>query len=257
MSARCINLSDYSNLQSAIDAVPEYGTLFVPPGEWHCGAGRLKSNMTLFLAKGARLIAPKVLSEHVPWPELGRQHLHNCCFLALYDLDNVTVAGEGIIDCSGHNFWSDYDHAPGSISPRNPVSGRYAVRQYLPLPMRPSGIMMINSSNISIKGITVYDSAGFTVWALGCRQVRLDGIAVDNIRRGPNTDALDIDCSSDVWITNCHLSAGDDCIALKSDIALLGRNQPCERIHIANNTMTSQCCGVRIGYEGDGLNVAP
>ena len=73
-----------------------------------------------------------------------------------------------------------------------------------------------------------------------------------NIRRGPNTDGLDIDCCSDVWITNCDLCTGDDAIAVKSDIALLGYDKACERIHISGNTLSSTCCAIRFGFEGDG-----
>jgi polygalacturonase len=29
-------------------------------------------------------------------------------------------------------------------------------------------------------------------------------------------------------------------------------DKPCERIHISGNTLSSLCCGIRLGYEGDG-----
>ncbi len=252
MSCNTVSLENYPSLQSAIDAVPEYGTLFVPPGIWNCGAGQLKSNMTLFLAKGARLVAPATLEEHVTCRGFNRSCSLSHAFLELYKLENVTIAGEGILDCQGHLFWKDYDHAPDVVPDRNPVSGRYALKQYLPMPFRPVGIMATQCTHIKLENITVFNASSYTIWTLGCEHLRLNAVKVDNIRRGPNTDALDIDCCSDVWITNCHLRAGDDCIAIKSDIALLGFNKTSERIHVANNTMTSQCCGVRIGYEGDG-----
>ena len=38
-------LKDFASLQAAVDAVPENGTLFVPPGKWACGSAKLKSNI--------------------------------------------------------------------------------------------------------------------------------------------------------------------------------------------------------------------
>ena len=58
-------LKDFASLQAAVDAVPENGTLLVPAGRWQCGAAQLKSNMTLFLEKGAELVAPENVEEHV------------------------------------------------------------------------------------------------------------------------------------------------------------------------------------------------
>ena len=60
-----VDLKDFSSLQEAVDAVPEYGTLIVPPGRWAYGSARLKSNMTLHLQKGAVLLAPETIDEHI------------------------------------------------------------------------------------------------------------------------------------------------------------------------------------------------
>jgi hypothetical protein len=86
---------------------------------------------------------------------------------------------------------------------------------------------------------------------MGCDRAKIDGVNIDNPRKGPNTDGLDIDCSSNVAISNCYISAGDDCIALKSDAAKLGFTKACENVTITNCTLSSTACGVRIGYEGD------
>lgn len=45
--------------------------------------------------------------------------------------------------------------------------------------------------------------------------------------------------------------AGNDCIALKSDAAKLGRVQACEDVSVTNCTFVSTCCAIRLGYEGD------
>ena len=249
---RFVDASRYPSLQAAVDAVPEFGTLVVPPGDWKCGAARLKSSMTLRLEPGCRLIAPDMLAEYVPTPFKGREAALNCCFLGLFGVHDVTIEGAGELICQGHRFWTDYDGAPNTTE-RDPRTGFHRNRQtYLPLPHRPVPVQLLEARDVTIRGITIRDSASYTVWAVGCERLRLDRLRLDNIRRGPNTDGLDIDCCRDVWITDCLLECGDDCIALKSDIALLGRDQACERIHISGNTLCTQCCGIRIGYEGDG-----
>ncbi|MPN12330.1 Polygalacturonase [bioreactor metagenome] len=104
-----------------------------------------------------------------------------------------------------------------------------------------------------MRGFSIVNSAAYTVWLIGCDTVRLENLTVRNHRRGPNTDGFDIDCSRDVTVIGCNLNCGDDCIAIKSDIAILGRDQPCERILVADCILSSPCCAVRLGYEGDGV----
>lgn len=245
-------LTDFSTLQEAVDAVPEYGTLIVPPGRWAYGSARLKSNMTLHLQKGAVLAAPETIEEHIDSTcVVKRSPLWKYCFLALFDVENVTIEGEGTLDGRGHLFWPGYDGAPDTVE-RDPQTGFFKGGIYDPTTLHPSLMILFKARNIRIQNVELFDSGAFTVWALGCEQLRIDAIKIKNIRRGPNTDGLDISSCSDVWITNCLIEAGDDAIALKSDNAAIGMDKPCERIHISGNTLSSLCCGVRLGYEGDG-----
>ena len=248
-----IDTSLYPTLQDAVNALPVGGTLVVPPGEWKCGPALLKSHMTLRLAKGARLVAPERIDQCMPIPRKSRKTTLDYCFLGFFGCEDVTIEGEGEIICQGHCFWEDYDGAPDSTE-RNPQTGYWLRgRCYRPKEQRPVSIQLLESRNVNIRGITIHDAAAYTIWALGCDFLRLENLHLKHVRLGPNTDGLDIDCCSNVWISGCLLETGDDCIALKSDIALLGYNKPCEHIFISNNTMSSKCCGIRIGYEGDGI----
>lgn len=247
-----VNLKDFSSLQEAVDAVPENGTLFVPPGKWACGSAKLKSNMTLFLAKGAELIAPASVEEHIDNTGFQRKIGISRCFIGLFNVQNVTIEGEGTLNGNGHVFWPDFDGKPNSVY-RDPETGFFSPGVYKSVFPRPSLLIAFKSENVVIRNIRIQESASYTVWCMGCRNLRIDSIELVNIRRGPNSDGLDIDCCSDVWITNCRLNAGDDSIALKSDIDALGEDMPCERIHISGNSLSSHCCAIRLGYEGDGF----
>lgn len=249
-----LNASDFDTLQAAVDALQEYGTLYVPPGVWECGAVKLKSNMTLHLAKGAVLAAPAKLEEYVPHPDWGNQCALTGAFLALYEVDNVTIEGEGTIELGGERFWTDFDNeAPDALPERTPEQcGHWNRRCYTPMPERPVGLLLWKCRNIILRDITVAHAAAYTVWSIGCEKLLYEHVTLRNHRRGPNTDGFDVDCCSDVQILHCDLHTGDDAIALKSDISLLGYDKACERILIRGNILSSSCCGMRLGYEGDG-----
>ena len=51
-----INLADFPSLQAAVDAAAPHDKIIVPAGDWEYGAATLKSNLTLHLEAGARLI---------------------------------------------------------------------------------------------------------------------------------------------------------------------------------------------------------
>ena len=248
-----ISLKDYPSLQCAVDAAGKFDVIVVPPGDWRCGAARLKNDLTLRLEKGARLIAPERLEEYLPAERLirNRRSLTHF-FLGLIELENVTIEGEGVLELNGHRFWQNYDGLP----PRpewleRGDDGFFKSKLYTPSSYRPVGIWMENCRNIRLCGITLRNSAAYTVWPVGCEHLEIDRLTIDNDRRGPNTDGLDIDGCRDVLVSNCRISSGDDCIAVKSDRELLGSDRPCERIRICGNILSSHCCGVRLGFEGD------
>lgn len=250
-----INLKDYPSLQSAVDAAEKSDVIVVPPGDWHCGAARLKSDLVLRLEKGARLIAPERLEEHLPAERLIRnKRSFTHFFLGLIELENVTIEGEGVIELNGRRFWPDCDaSSPLCRSTERGEDGFFKAKLHTPAPYRPVGIWMENCRDIRLRGVTLRDSAAYTVWPVGCERLEIDRVTIDNDRRGPNTDGLDIDGCRDVLISNCRISGGDDCIAVKSDRVLIGDDRPCERIRICGNILSSYCCGVRLGFEGDNV----
>ena len=247
-----VNVAEYDSFEEAICAVPRYGTLYVPPGDWHTGAFELKSDMTLYLAAGARIIAPTTLEGHKPWKK-GRETILSHYFIGMLNLNNVTIEGEGTIEGNGHCFWTDYDNSPSIFDERESVHGAFKHRVFKGQPYRPVSIMAIECNNIRFRNFSIANAASYTIWTLGCDRVRFESITLNNHRRGPNTDGFDIDCCSNVWVTGCHINAGDDCIALKSDTARLGYEKDCAHLIISDNVLTGLCCGVRLGYEGDGV----
>jgi polygalacturonase len=97
---------------------------------------------------------------------------------------------------------------------------------------------MANSSNITIKGVTLQRSGFWTVHVLYSKNVTVDGITVRNNLggHGPSTDGIDIDSSSYVLVQNADIDCNDDNFCLKAgrDADGLRVNRPAEYIVIQN-----------------------
>jgi hypothetical protein len=88
------------------------------------------------------------------------------------------------------------------------------------------------------------------------QRVTVDGLIIrDNTDgRGPSTDGVDIDSSSDVLVAHCDIDCNDDAICLKAgrDADGLRVNRPTERVRIYDNTVRGGAAGVTIGSETSG-----
>lgn len=227
-------------IQNAIDDCNRNGggRVYFPTGSYLSGTLHLKSNVIVYLDSGATLLGSPDKDDY-EGSEKQSSHIGNGYFITGSDLDAVAIEGYGVIDGQGPTFWSTSE-----------MLNQIVLR---PKEFRPrSLIYLVKCRNVKIRDVTIKNSPCFTLWLLGCDRVNIDGIVILNPRNGPNTDGIDIDCSRNVHIANCHIDAGDDCIALKSDGNRLGNNNhPCENVTVTNCTLTTIGCGVRIGYEGD------
>ncbi|MDD4892297.1 MAG: glycosyl hydrolase family 28 protein [Phycisphaerae bacterium] len=237
---------DSPAIQAAIDACHAAGggMAYCPPGDYLIGTIELKSHVNLHVEAGAMLrgstdrSAYRTVSYGSPerGPAVVMRHL-----IVADGAENIAVTGRGTIDGQGDEFF-------GPVPPGQPPTRQWrTVRDW-----RPDRMFGIRACRrVRIEDVTIRDSAGFTVWLLGCDGVRIRGINIFNNPWGPNTDGITPDCCSDVHISDCRVDNGDDCISVKSDTYLLGRAKACENITVTNCVLSTTGCGVRIGYEGD------
>ncbi len=226
------------------------GELYFPAGEYLSGSIELIDHLSVVLEKGAVLRASPEITDYYRDPEI-EEPLLNHYFLYARDRRDITISGPGVLDGNGAAFWQK-EYLSGNTD-ETPASGRSIIDYdvYKPLPHRPVVLYLAGCSDIRISGVSIRNAAAYTIWLVDCRCACIDSVTIRNPRNGPNTDAIDIDCSQQVRVVNCDIDAGDDCIALKSDPNRLGRFRPCERIVVANSILSSSTCAVRIGYEGD------
>jgi len=97
------------------------------------------------------------------------------------------------------------------------------------------------------------NSPFWTVHPYSSNNVVITDIVVNNPPDSPNTDGIDPDSCSNVYIANSHISDGDDCIAIKSGIDYCGRmyNKSSENILI-ENCVFGYGHGISIGSEMSG-----
>ncbi len=231
--------------QRAIDecATSGGGTVRVPPGDYLVGTLEMRSNINLYLEAGSRLLASARREDYRPL-DLGvgeaplnynAQHL-----IFARGAANVTISGTGVIDGQGREFFG----------PIPDDSFHHSLKQWRPMQL----LAFVECRNLLVENVTFRDAPGWTLWPLGCETVRISGVKIFNNRWGPNTDGIDPDCCRDVTISDCVIDCGDDCIAVKSSVDKLGRREglACENLTVTNCVFSTSCCGIRLGYEGDG-----
>lgn len=221
-------------IQKAIDAVAATGggTCFVPPGCYLTGTVFLKDNATLELAPGARLLGSPRIEDYafVRWGHhMDRTPWH----LVVADgVENVGLTGRGSISGNGPAFWKQ---------PRRSEWHFWQEHPHRPSPM----IEFSNCRDIHIAEILLDNPAGWTLHLHDCDCAAIRGIRIEAELFGPNTDGIDLTGCHDVTISDCHIKAGDDAIALKTTVD----SRDCRNVTVTNCVLETNCCALRVGHE--------
>ena len=127
---------------------------------------------------------------------------------------------------------------------------------------RPPFIQFFECSNIVIENVKIINSPFWTVNPEFCDNVVVTGVTIHGVTinnpsknpKGPNTDGINPTSCSNVRISDCFISVGDDCITIKSGRDADGRKygKPCQNLTITNCIMLSGHGGVVIGSEMSG-----
>lgn len=245
------------------------GRVVVPAGEWLTGPIHLKSNVNLYVSRGATVKFSRDTKDYLPlvltrWE--GVECMNYSPLVYAFEAENIGVTGEGTLDGQASDvYWWPWkgkknfgwvDGAPNQADARKklfdmgdanvPVAERlFGEGSYL----RPNFIEPYRSKNILIEGVTLKNAPFWEVHPVLCQSVTVRGLTID--AAGPNTDGCDPESCKDVLIENCSFNTGDDCIAIKSGRNGDGRrvNVPTENVVIRNCVMKDGHGGVTIGSE--------
>ena len=220
-----------SALQRAIDecSASGGGSVLVPAGSYKTGSIILRSHVTLNLENGATLYGSTDIKDYTPVSTSYVSLRTNTPTVQLIYADSVShvaITGQGVIDGRGKAFpklsWNDEGIT------------------------RPHLLRFVQSSDISLSGVTLRNSGCWMQHYLACDRVKIDGITVIN-RNNYNNDALDLDGCHNVTVSNMIADSDDDAITLKSTSPRL-----CEDITISNCVVSSHCNAIKLGTETNG-----
>lgn len=241
-------------LQMAIHMTPKDGLLVFDKGEYHVTSLFLKSDITIEFEKGAYLLGntdidsyplgpgeiPSLREGEKPLELLsweGNPFVGKPSLISGYEVKNVTIVGEGVIDGQAQKsaFWNDVKNLPWG---------------------RPRLFFLMRCENIDVIGLTFQNTPCWTIHPYFSRHLGFYDLFISNPKMSPNTDGMDPECCEFVNIIGVRFSVGDDCIALKSGKIHIGSTfkTPTSHVVIRNCFMNEGHGAIVLGSEaGAGL----
>lgn len=223
-------------IQDAIDACAAKGGGIVTfvPGVYLTGSIFLKQGVHLRIDKGVEIRGSQDISDY---PEIdtrvaGIEMKWPAALINVIGQDNVAISGEGTVHAQGKPFWDKY----WTMRREYEKKGLRWIVDYDC--KRPRTLLVAESSNVTLKGITLKQAGFWTVHILYSKYVTVDGLVIRNNidGGGPSTDGIDIDSSSFILVENCDIDCNDDNFCLKAgrDADGLRVNRPTEYVVIRN-----------------------
>ena len=218
-------------LQQAIDDCSKAGggRVIIPTGNYKIGSIILRSDVHLYLERGATLYGSTDLNDYQPMKsDYVSLRTQTTTIQLIYadKVKNVSIEGFGTIDGRGRAFkklsWNDEGIT------------------------RPHLLRIIRGEDITIKDITLRNSGCWMQHYLACDRLKIEDIKVFN-RNNYNNDALDLDGCHEVIVRGLIADSDDDAITLKSTSPRL-----CENIRISDCVVSSHCNAVKLGTETNG-----
>jgi polygalacturonase len=221
-------------IQLAIDECSSKGGGIVTfdTGSYVTGSIFIKKGVTLLIGKNTTILGSQNLNDY---PEIntriaGVEMKWPAALINVMDQDYVAVAGEGTVFARGKPFWTKY----WNMRKEYEAKGLRWIVDYDC--KRPRTCLIQNSSNVTVKGITLKQAGFWTVQILYSKYVTVNGITIQNNvdGSGPSTDGIDIDSSSWILVEKCDIDCNDDDFCLKAgrDADGLRVNRPTEYIVI-------------------------
>lgn len=221
-------------IQRAIDLCGKGETVFIPKGTFITGALYLKSNMTLYVEEGAKLIGSSNI-EDFPVKGYPYEGFDQLCYSSLINTDgapyeNIVIDGKGVIDANGRALFE------AEMSDDKIKRGR--------------AICIRNTDNIIIRNVTIRQSPAWCLHIIYCSDVLVENVQVHSkfdeqgIKYSMhNCDGIDIDSCKDVIIRDSYIASQDDSISIKS-----GRNEHGRRVGIPSENVVIENCIFKSGF---------
>lgn len=242
-------------IQQAIDAAAACGGRVVfEKGVYLTGSLFLKSGVTFDIGEGVEL---RGVTDESAYPEFfnrvaGVEMVWPGGLINVRNARNVVITGGGTVNGQGDFWWKKYwgDDRRGGIRRIYEEKGLRWAADYDC--KRPRNILVYESENVVIENLTLLRSGFWNVHICYSHGVEVNGLTIRE-NRGPSTDGIDIDSSSEVTVSRCSIDCNDDSICIKS-----GRDADGQRVNrAAENIVIADCetlagAGITIGSETSG-----
>ena len=255
-------------IAKAIDAASAKGggTVYFPAGTYLTGPIHLQSHITLYVDAGATVKFSTNFDDYLPMVLSRWEGILVTNFSPLiyaYKAQNIAIVGRGTLDGQGQAWWDFYHKISRGT---NTVQRTKWQEEFSRLNkdaidetkyhlldigfLRPPFIQPIECSHVLIEGVTILNSPFWHIAPVFCDDVNVRGVTINSPTTSPNTDGVNPDSCRNIRISDCNISAGDDCITLKSGRDADGRRagRPLENCTIVNCTLLGGH-GVSIGSE--------
>ncbi|MDO6412870.1 glycosyl hydrolase family 28-related protein [Sphingomonas sp. BIUV-7] len=264
---------DTDAVNAAIEAAARAGggTVLFPAGRYLCFTIRLKSRITLMLAKGAVIEAADparhpgkydLPEEEIDqlYQDYGHSYWRNSLIWG-DGVEDVAIVGPGLIHGVGLTR-----HGPGarwkSQTGERPLSMKQmpakSISELEPAAaaMRDQGnkaIALKNGRNIRLSGFSMLKCGHFAILATGTQKLTITDLQIDTDR-----DGIDLDCTKGVLVERCRVNTpNDDGIVVKATYAL-GRSIAAEDIVIRHCAVSGYDLGTMLdGTRGTTMLAAP
>lgn len=219
-------------VQRAIDAchLAGGGTVRVPAGDFVTGTIHIKSNVTLWLDHGARLLGSLNYDDYPIDGLIPARENTTHCWLYAGKAKNIAIRGLGVID--GRGTRENFPKKKGADG-----------HEILP---RPRLIRFEQCENVTLSGNEYRRPAFWGLHLVDCKNLTITGVKVRMMDNNVNNDGIDIDGCEDVLVENCDIKAGDDAICLKST------KNPCRNILVRDCRVSSHTSPFKCGTSSRG-----
>ena len=233
------------------------GRIVVPAGTYIIkGPVHLISNLCIDLQKGSKLVFGTNPSDYLPavltsWE--GTFLYNYSPFIYGYQLENVAIIGEGVIDGNSRDsfsLWSEKQKDSQLLSRKmnhenTPLKDRKFGKGHF---LRPHLIQFFECKNILVEGVTITNSPFWCVHILKSENFTARKVKFNAFNK--NNDGFDPEYSKNILIEDIDFNNGDDNVAIKAGRDHEGRSTaiPSENI-IIRNCRFKGLHGVVIGSE--------
>jgi polygalacturonase len=228
-------------IQAAIDdcSANGGGTVVVPSGVFRTGALFMKNKVNLLVRKDAVLKGTTNITDYpqIPTRFEGIERNWTTALINIQNTENTVLTGDGTIDGSG----TEWPIVRPQTHLRNWIG-------------RPRLICFQNCTNVEISDLNLLNHASWCLHVLYSKSVIIRNLNIRANHTIPSSDGIDLDSSSEIFVSNCDIDVNDDCISIKAgkDSSGLLVNRPSENIIIENCRFGYGHGGVACGSETSG-----